>query len=591
MRSDHSTGSQRYASGPQPQAASSEQTALAAALLRSEQRYRSLFEESRDAIYVTGRDGTFLDVNPSFLDLFGYTLPELLELNARALYSDPAQRALFQAEVEAKGCVRDFDVKLRTREGRVLDCLLNTSVHRGDDGQILWYQGIIHDITERKRAELLLAHNAFHDSLTGLPNRALFMDRLERLMRHAERNSAFKYGVLFLDLDRFKVVNDSLGHVLGDELLVAIGHRLEACLRQGDTVARLGGDEFAILLDDVRDANDATRVADRIERELASAYALRGHEVFASASIGIALSTSGYMLAEEVLRDADTAMYRAKNSGRSRYELFDRKMHAQAVEQLELETDLRRALERNEFVLHYQPIVSLDTGALDGFEALVRWQHPKNGLIMPADFIPLAEETGLIVPIGWIVLRAACRQMCEWAQRYPLRASITMSVNLSTRQFAQLDLIEQIDRILHETGCRPDNLKLEITESTVMRDAPQAVEMLQQLRSRGIFLCIDDFGTGYSSLSYLQRFPVNTLKIDRSFVNQVDDDSNSIDLIETIVTLSRALGMSAVAEGIETPQQLELVRRLGSQMAQGYFLSTPLPGDAAEHLLKNGTAW
>ena len=549
-----------------------------------------LFEESRDAIYITKPDGGFIDVNRSFLELFGYDRSCLLDLNAEALYADPGERRRFQAEIEAMDCVRDFDVKLRTASGSEIDCLLNTSVHRGVDGAVLWYQGIIRDITERKRAEALLAHNAFHDSLTGLPNRALFLDRLERLIRHAERNANYRYAVLFLDLDRFKIVNDSLGHVLGDELLTAIGHRLSACLRTGDTVARLGGDEFAILLDDVNDLNDPIRIAERIERELACTFMLHGHEVYTSASIGIALGSNAYSRPEEVLRDADTAMYRAKQQTRT-YEVFDRAMHAHAVQLLETETDLRRALERDELILHYQPIVSLDTGDLDGFEALVRWEHPLKGMVMPADFIPLAEENGLIVPIGWRVLRQACRQMAEWRQTFPALSHVTMSVNLSSRQFSQPDLLEQVDRILAETNCPAVNLKLEITETTAMQNAAQAASVLQQLRGRGINLCIDDFGTGYSSLSYLQRFPVDTLKIDRSFISQIDDDSNSVDLIETIVTLSRVLGMSSVAEGVETPEQLELVRRLGSVLAQGYYLSNPLSAEDAEKLLKSGVAW
>jgi diguanylate cyclase (GGDEF)-like protein len=409
-------------------------------------------------------------------------------------------------------------------------------------------------------------------------------------MHHAERHGDYRYAVLFLDCDRFKVINDSLGHVLGDELLIRIGQRLGTCLRTGDTVARLGGDEFAILLDDVKDAGDATRVADRIETELASPFMLEGHEVFTSASIGIALSTPSYARPEEVLRDADTAMYRAKSGGRSRYEVFDREMHAQAVEQLTMETDLRRAIERKEFELHYQPIINLATGELDGFEALLRWQHPTNGTVMPLDFIPLAEETGLIVVIGQWAIRTACTQMMDWLSRYPQYGHLTMSINLSSRQFAQPDLIEQIDRILTETGCPPQNLKLEITESTVMRDAAQASEMLQLLQSRGISLCIDDFGTGYSSLSYLQKFPVNTLKIDRSFINQLDDDTSCVDLIETIVALSRVLGMSAVAEGIETPEQLELVRRLGSHLAQGFYFSIPVVHQKAEDLISGVTS-
>ncbi|HET9440766.1 MAG TPA: bifunctional diguanylate cyclase/phosphodiesterase, partial [Longimicrobiales bacterium] len=383
----------------------------------------------------------------------------------------------------------------------------------------------------------------------------------------------------------------SLGHAIGDDLLMTIGHRLEACLREGDSVARLGGDEFALLLDDISDINEATRIADRIERELQAPFILRGHEVFTTASIGITLSSSGYTRPGELLRDADTAMYRAKTAGRGRYEVFDRVMHHEAVEQLKIETDLRRAAERDELVLHYQPIIALEQGVVTGFEALVRWQHPRHGLLQPADFIPLAEETGMIVPIGWWVLRAACAQVRTWLDTYPWYAGLTVSVNLSARQFSQPDLVEQIVAILKETGCPASSLKLEITESVIMHDAQQAVTMLRALRDHGIGLCIDDFGTGYSSLSYLKRFPVETLKIDRSFVAQVDDNGSSVELIEMIVALGRILGMSAVAEGVETPEQLELVRRLGSHYAQGFYFAIPLEVAAAEDLLVNGAHW
>jgi diguanylate cyclase (GGDEF)-like protein/PAS domain S-box-containing protein len=683
-----------------------------------DQRYRSLFEESRDAVYITARDGRFLDVNRSFLEMFGFRRDELLRRNARDLYVDVADRHRFQREIERFGSVRDYEVRLRGRDGSVLHALLSAAAFRGTDGEVLWYQGIIHDfsarkeaedalarsehfartivssvgegvivydrkfryqvwnrfmeeltglkaeqvvgrdalesfphlreygidtllqralagervqsedtpyrvpetgrdgwvtayysphkapngeiigvvaiihdVTQRKRAEDQLLHNAFHDSLTGLPNRALFLDRLERLIKHVHRHPEYTFAVLFLDLDRFKVVNDSLGHGVGDDLLIAIGHRLEACLREGDSVARLGGDEFAILLDDVKDVNEATRVADRIERELTAPFFLRGHEVFTSTSIGIALSSLSYSKPGDLLRDADTAMYRAKSGGRGRYEVFDRAMHLEAVEQLKIETDLRRAAERNELLLHYQPIISLDSGKLVGFESLVRWQHPRHGLLQPADFIPLAEETGMIVPVGWWVLREACTQMKKWLEAYPLHRDLTVSVNLSSRQFTQPDLVEQIDLILQETGCPASALKLEITESVIMHDAPQAASMLHALKARGIGLCIDDFGTGYSSLSYLNSFPIDTLKIDRSFVAQVDEDGSSIELIETIVALSRILGMSAVAEGVETPEQLELVRRLGSQYAQGFYFAVPLEVAAAETMLRTGPVW
>jgi diguanylate cyclase (GGDEF)-like protein len=461
----------------------------------------------------------------------------------------------------------------------------------GPNGDIIGVVAIIHDVTERKRAEEQLQHSAFHDSLTGLPNRALFLDRLERLIKHTQRQPSYVFAVLFLDLDRFKVVNDSLGHAIGDDLLIAIGHRLEACLREGDSVARLGGDEFAILLDDVRDIDEATRVTDRILRELSAPFFLRGHEVFTTSSIGVALSASSYLRSGDLVRDADTAMYRAKTAGRGRYEVFDRSMHLEAVGQLKIETDLRHAADRGELLLHYQPIVSLEAGDINGFEALVRWQHPQHGLLQPADFIPLAEETGMIVDIGWWVLRAACTQVRQWRAAFPQHDQLSISVNLSSRQFAQPDLVEQIDRILAETGCPAAALKLEITESVVMHDAPQAAEMLRALKRRGIGLCIDDFGTGYSSLSYLKSFPIDTLKIDRSFMAQAGDQGSSVDLIETIVGLSRILGLKAVAEGVETPAQLELVRRVGAHYAQGFHFAAPLPVAACAGLLRQHLTW
>jgi len=464
------------------------------------------------------------------------------------------------------------------------------SPHVAPTGEIIGVVGIVHDVSERKRAEEQLMHNALHDVLTGLPNRALFLDRLDRLLRHGTRDASFGFGVAFLDVDRFKVVNDSLGHAAGDEMLIAIARRLESCLRLGDTVARFGGDEFAILLSGVHDVEGTTRVAERILHEFAEPFVLNGQEVFASASMGISLSTMGYTDGDAMLRDADTAMYRAKGVGRGRFEIFDRAMHTQAVLQLELETDLRRALERGELVVHYQPIVDLRDGRLAGFEALVRWQHPTRGLMQPADFIPLAEETGAIVPIGWWVLREACRQMREWDELYP-GSELTVSVNVSARQFAQPDLEEQLDRILLETRFDPRRLKLEITESAVVRNSAAAAVTLAALRERGVQLCLDDFGTGYSSLGYLHAFPLDTIKIDRTFVAALGNDAPTTELLQTILELGRTLGMDAIAEGVESAEQLEALKALGPRHVQGYFFASPLLPAEAEALIREGRSW
>jgi len=448
------------------------------------------------------------------------------------------------------------------------------------------------DITERKLAEEQLLHDAFHDTLTALPNRALFIDLLARSLGRAQRRADYRFAVLFIDLDRFKVINDSLGHSVGDELLQALTRRIERCVRPGDTVARLGGDEFTILLDDIGSSSDATRVADRIQHELSQPFTLRGHEVFTSASIGIALSATGYDRAEDLLRDADIAMYRAKALGKARYEVFDTAMHARAKALLELETDLRRAIERGEFLLQYQPVVSLASGLIVGFEGLIRWQHPQRGLIGPSSFIPMAEETGLIIPIGRWVLREACRQAQEWQVRFPAMGNLTISVNLSGKQFAQARLVEDVDQALKESGLDAHRLRLEITESAVMEDAPSAMAMIDQLRALNVKVDIDDFGTGYSSLSYLQRFEIDNLKIDRSFVSAIGNDrGENAEIVRTIVTLARHLGMDAVAEGVETPDQLALLRELGCQRVQGFLFAAPVEGGEAERLLAAGQKW
>ena len=427
-------------------------------------------------------------------------------------------------------------------------------------------------------------HAAFHDSLTGLPNRAMFTELLKAEIESSKRRDGHMFAVLFLDLDRFKNINDSLGHTHGDLLLVAFAERLERTLRPVDTLARFGGDEFAILLSGIKDATDAVRVAQRIQDELSQPFVLDKNSAFATASIGIALSSSGYERADDILRDADIAMYRAKENGKARYELFDHDMHARAVSRLQLESDLRLAIEQKEFCVYYQPIVCLQTGRLAGFEALVRWNHPRRGIVSPADFIPVAEETGLIVPIGEWVLNEACSHVRQWQIDSPTHRSLSLSVNLSARQVAQPDLLERIKEALETSKLNPHCLKLEITESVVMENAEAAALMFKQLRSLGVQLSIDDFGTGYSSLSYLHRFPLNYLKIDRSFVMRLTTDNDNA-IVRTISTLARNLGMEVIAEGIETEEQYQQLRMLGCEYGQGYLFSRPVNNDGVAHLL------
>lgn len=427
-------------------------------------------------------------------------------------------------------------------------------------------------------------HAAFHDSLTGLPNRAMFTELLKAEIESSKQKTNHSFAVLFLDLDRFKNINDSLGHTHGDLLLVAFAERLERTLRPIDTLARFGGDEFAILISGMTDMTDAVRVAQRIQDELSQPFVLDKNSAFATSSIGIALSSTGYDRPEDILRDADTAMYRAKENGKARYELFDHGMHARAVSRLQLESDLRQAVERKEFCVYYQPIVSLQTGRLAGFEALVRWNHPRRGLVSPADFIPVAEETGLIVPIGEWVLAEACAKVREWQIASPSHRSLSLSVNLSARQVAQPDLLERITDAIESSKLNPHCLKLEITESVVMENAEAATLMFKQLRSLGVQLSIDDFGTGYSSLSYLHRFPLNYLKIDRSFVTRLTTENDNA-IVRTISTLARNLGMEVIAEGIETEEQYQQLKMLGCEYGQGYLFSVPVNSKAVLRLL------
>jgi PAS domain S-box-containing protein len=456
-------------------------------------------------------------------------------------------------------------------------------------------------VVERVRAAGKLVHDAFHDPLTSLPNRALFLDRLERAIVRAERHSDYKFAVLFIDIDRFKIVNDSLGHPAGDELLIQVSLRILHSLRlqdvvagpvtgpawkaKDDTLARLGGDEFTVLLDDIRDPSDGVRVAERIQNSFAEPFVICGQDVFTTASIGIT-ANSVHGIAVDVLRDADTAMYRAKLHGGARCEVFDQAMHEHSVNRLTLETDLRRALERKEFRVYYQPIIALRTGIISGFEALLRWQRSDNGLVSPAEFIGVAEETGLIVSIGKWVLRTACEQARQWHLASPREVPLTMSVNISARQFLQDDLVTQVEKILRESQVEPTAIKLEITESVTMGDAARTIRVVNELKKLGLRFSIDDFGTGYSSLSYLGRFPMDTLKIDRSFVSNLKSNPENREIIRTIIGLARNLGMDVVAEGTETLEEISYLKSLDCEFAQGYFFSKPVDSVVALAMLR-----
>jgi diguanylate cyclase (GGDEF)-like protein len=435
----------------------------------------------------------------------------------------------------------------------------------------------VQDISDRKRAEEKLTQ----DTLTGLPNRARFYDLLKHRVARKDRNCA----VLLLDVDRFKLVNDSLGNASADQLLIQIAQRVKTCMRQGDVLARVGGDEFAVLLDDVSGEEEASSVATRIQQALAISFNLLGQEVYTTLSIGIALASDS-----DMLRDAETAMHQAKARGKARYEVFGRDMHGEIMSRLKMETDLRHACERDELFVDYQPIVSLKTSTLIGFEALVRWRHPEFGLVLPKDFIPVAEETGQILTIGQTVLESACRQAREWQQTCPASPPLFVSVNLSVKQFNQPGLVENIASLLQQFQLPPRCLKLEITESVFSDNIEAAVGLLTQLRELGVQLSIDDFGTGYSSLSYLQRFPIDTLKIDRSFVTQMMENEENLAIVRTIVALAQNLGMDVVAEGVETEDQLKLLRKLECENGQGFLFSTPLAGGQLNNYIESQTA-
>jgi diguanylate cyclase (GGDEF)-like protein/PAS domain S-box-containing protein len=564
------------------------------ALRASEERYALAVQGANDGIWDWDLRRNEVHYSARWKAMLGYGeeeigtgLDEWLD-RVEPAHAEGLKRTL-ALHVEGGTPHFEHEHPLRRKDGSWLWTLSRGVAVRDAAGTAYRMAGSQTDISKRKTAEDELRRAASRDPLTGLANRSLFQSRLEHAVRRASRGD-FRFAVLFLDLDQFKVINDSLGHLLGDHLLSGAARRLERCVRPGDTVARMGGDEFTLLLEDVRDEREAVRVAERVLQELRHCFELDGHEVFTSASIGIALGGLGTDVPEHLMRDADTALYRAKSLGRGRYQVFDRHMHDSAVARLQLETELRRALERGEFRLHYQPIVSLGTGAIVGFEALTRWQHPRRGLLPADEFIGVTEENGLILALGRSVMRQACDQAQAWHLRFP-QHGLVMSVNLSGRQFSQPDLAAQVEGALQASGLDPQRLALEITESVVMDHAGAAGSLLSDLKRLRVGLNVDDFGTGYSSLSYLQRFPIDALKIDGSFVSRLGSDEDSLEIVRTITTLAHNLGLQVTAEGVETADQLRELRALGCESGQGFHFARALEAEQATALLERQPHW
>jgi diguanylate cyclase (GGDEF)-like protein/PAS domain S-box-containing protein len=565
------------------------------ALQQSEERYALAARAANDGLWDWDLHVDQIYFSPRWKSMLGYKDAEISSSSDEWLsriHREDIERVHREIKVHLEQSTPLFqsEHRIRHQDGTYRWVLSRGLAVRSEEGEACRMVGSQTDITERRLAEEQLLHNALYDGLTGLPNRVLFNDRLDYALERTKRRPDYLFAVLFLDLDRFKVVNDSLGHAVGDQLLIAVARRLQVCLRTVDTVARLGGDEFTILLEDIKSVADATHTAERILHRLNQPFRIAEQDVFISTSIGIALgrapSRPGYEQAADLLRDADIAMYRAKVQGKARYVMFDDAMHAGALSLLRMEMDLRQAIKNHEFQVYYQPIVSVGSGTTLGFEALVRWDHPQHGFIAPAEFIPVAEETGLISAIDRIVLSAACGQMREWIDQFPNHPDLTVSVNLSGKHFSQPDLAEQVTCILQETELPAKHLKLEITESAIMEDAESAAVTLKKLRALGIHLSIDDFGTGYSSLSYLRRFPINTLKIDRSFIEGVGAEGEDAEIVQIIVALAHNLGMDVTAEGVETPEQLAKLLSFSCQQAQGYYFSKAVDGPAAAAILE-----
>ena len=549
------------------------------ALRESEERFRSAFNYAPIGIALVSAGGTWLKVNHALSNILGYSETEFLEMDFQSvIFPEDLGDTLVKIHelISGKSASCQMEQRYLHKSGQTVWASWSVSTASDSKSNVpnLIFQ--IQDITARKLAEEKLQHEATHDVLTGLPNRKMFMERLSDALTASKRNRNYRVSVLFIDLDRFKYVNDSLGHVIGDQLLIGIADRLRECLRPSDMVARLGGDEFTILVEGTYDVNEVVRIAERIQQKFRVPFNLEAHEVFSSASIGILHASEQHFSSEDMMRDADTAMYQAKRAGKARHEVFDEQMHLAARETLQLETDLRRAVENGEIYVQYQPIFGLENQRIQGIEALTRWLHPKLGEVSPARFIGIAEEIGIIDSLGEYILERTCKEIGPIINALSPDHDLTLSVNLSCRQFGQPKLVENVTKILEETEFPARKLKLEITESIFFEYQAKAIEMLNQIRDLGIEIDIDDFGTGYSNLGYLIRLPISTLKIDRTFVSPIDSDGNNTEIVKTVIALARNLGLKTVAEGIETEQQLKALRELGCDGGQGYLFAKPM---------------
>ena len=562
-------------------------------LEETERRYRQLFEDSLDAVYVTNADGAILEMNPAGLKLFGYSMDELGGIKAHDFYTDAGDRLQFRRAIETRGSVASYEVRLRRKNGEEFDALITATLDRSPDGSPRGYKGIIRDITERKEFEDQLERRALHDPLTELPNRALFWDRLESAIGRASRHGG-AVAVLFMDLDRFKVINDGFGHIAGDRLLAAVASRLQAAVRHPDTVARFGGDEFIVLVESLSELDDLRGVATRIVDVFKVPFTLSGQQVHVSTSIGMTMTRAGEVAdgsvrewGEELVRRADRAMYRAKTRAGTGVALYDPGLDEERRDATHRETELRHAIEGNQFVMHYQPIVRLDEGRIVAVEALARWEHPDRGLLHPGHFLSLAEETGLIVPVGEMLLESACRQVAAWNARPAADRPLFLHFNVSPRQFEAPEFVSMLCDILDRAGLERRLIELEITEHLVFHYR----ERTKELRELGVGISVDDFGTGYSSLGYVKHLAADVLKIDQEFVQGIDSDVRDRAIVKMILSLAETLGLDVVAEGIETAAQFEHLRDLECGWGQGYFFAHPQSAEAFSRLLEADPRW